>query len=460
MISAFDWIGDNLGPVSDVDDWLDRQVRRGGRWFGGQFRDIKDRFIDPYVEAYQERPFSSFTGIGHGDTSGGRFQPRPPTGGGMPSTGYTPSGPDRTDQYGFGPRHPSSPAYLEHQRRQAEIADILSQLESMGDPSRYYADPGELEAQARAQVAAQYNPIIQGLIQQRGATRRRGERGQRQVGRMFGALSRNLKGEIPDIQEFYEEEERDFNRGRRRLDRSIDQGYDEIQADQEALLKRLGIEAAAPDVFDDQMADEGFFQELSKEEAQTGREMLGEQRRGDVGFTRRGSQIARMEGRSRQADIANQIMEAMAAYDQQIGSQRAAKSAAYTSALGELQQQMQQDAMQRAQQEFENYIAQIQLGRELQSPIPGTEPPEPPDSIDSPAGIGGYYTGQGLSEESSQKVQDIIMNALSRPEFSYDTQREGQRTKEEMIASLVEANKHRLTPQERSMLIDAAYQVL
>lgn len=290
------------------------------------------------------------------------------------------------------------------------VEDILARLQALQDPSRYLSNPDDLRDQAMSAASAQYDPLIAALRSQMGSARNRANRHHGQLGQMFSALSSDLQGDIPEIQQMYAEDKAESKQSFEQLQKGIQDQYTQSGAEQEAMLQRLNIEAAAPDILPEQQRDRDYFTQLAVQNAQTEQSALGTEERGAIDYTRSGSQIARSEGTSRQANLMAELSDLLAQYEGQIGAHKAAKQSAFMSALGQLQGDMMGDATSRAQRDFDNYIRMIQLGRDLKSDESSTTAPK---SVKSPADVAGRALGMGLDEHGAQTIQDVFMSALS-----------------------------------------------
>jgi hypothetical protein len=340
------------------------------------------------------------------------------------------------------------------QPRPPSIQDIIAKLEGLQDPSRYGMDPDALERQARASASAQYDPAIARLRSQMGSAQTRGERNKANLGSLFGQLSGNLAGEIPGIQQQYAGAKQQSNQQYSDLSQTIQSNYAKSQAEQEAMMKRLNIEAAAPDVLDQQQVDSNYFQNLAAKEGQTAQTALGQEETGAVEYTRKGSQMAQVEGTNRQADLMMQLQDLLAQYEDQIGAAEEAKNASYLEQLGSLTNESNKGATDRAQRDFENYIKVIQLGQSLQGKNTG------PESVKSPGDVAGYVMNQGIGAGGAQKIQNVFMSALSNNPMirAGIDQNFGQAlSKEELASQIVEEGRRAgLGPSELNALQIAA----
>lgn len=322
-------------------------------------------------------------------------------------------------------------------------ADIMARLEALQNPSRYLMDDRALLAQARAAASAQYDPVISQLRSQMGSTESRGQRQRAELGSMFGQLSSSLEADIPKITENYARTKQETKGEYDQLQQSIEGQYRESQAEQEEMLKRLNIEAAAPDMLPQQQRDKDYFTSLAMKEGQTAQTALGMEERGNTEYTRRGSEVARVEGTQRQSDLQLQINDILQALQGQIGSNEAAKSQAISAGHLSLQSQNQKSAQDTAQRDFDNYLKSISLGRDLyKDQLQGMG--KPVTSVSSPADVGGRALTMGLPQPDAQRLQDIFMSSIgSDPRIlaGLNTETGSALSKEQLAAYIVEQGR-------------------
>lgn len=283
---------------------------------------------------------------------------------------------------------------------------ILAKLEELQNPGRYQPSMGMIEAQARAQAGAQYDPVIARLRNQMGVAETRANRNKGALGEMFGQLSSNIAGDIPKIDSMYQGAEQKSAGQYAGLKQAIQDQYAKSQADQESMMQRLNIQAAAPDAMKQQSVDQNYFTDLAAKEGQTQQAALGQEQRGAVDYTRKGSEMALSEGTNRQADLMYQLQDLLAQYQGQIGEAETGKNSSYLSTLYGLQNQGMQQAQDKAQRDFENYIKVLNVGQSLQKA--GTAL-----NVQSPADVGKRMLGMGLPASSAQNIQSVFMSALS-----------------------------------------------
>lgn len=322
------------------------------------------------------------------------------------------------------------------------MADILSRLESLQDPSRYMSGQDALSAQARSAADAQFNPLIAALRNQKGAAEQRGNRYKNEIGQMFSALSTDLNSQIPQISQTYENTKQSTAQEYTDLQNMIKDQYASSQAEQEDLFKRLNIEAAMGSTAPQQMRDRDFFTNLAATEGQTQQAALGTEQRGATEFTRQGANIAQMEGPQRQASLMADLQEILSAYDGRIAENEAARESAYASGLLELQGNDRKNAADLAQRDFENYIKSIQLGRDLRKDeLTGLSS----GPVKSPADVATRAMRMNLSSGQAQRIQDTFMSGLG-DEFvlgAYNANTGTPASKEALAARILELGRQR-----------------
>lgn len=334
-------------------------------------------------------------------------------------------------------------------------AELLMQLEMMQDPSRYMPDQGSLARQAMEMANAQYNPLIAQLESQMSSATSRAHRNRSELGQMFSTLSADLQGDVPEIQQMYTENKQESKQMFDDVQQGITDQYANSQAEQEQMMQRLNIEAAAPEALAQQQVDRDYFAQLAARDAATEQTALDKEERGAVNYTQQGSQVARLEGTQRQADVMAQLEQLLADYQGQIGAQKASKNSSYLAMLSQLQGDAQQSAVSNAQRDFENYISMIQLGRALDKDSAAGQV----GTVKSPADVAGRALGMGLDQNRAQTVQDVFMTAISTdPQILSGTNIFGQSApKEAMAERVVMAGKNAgLNRQELNALLTIA----
>lgn len=293
------------------------------------------------------------------------------------------------------------------QPKPLSIEDILGELQRLGNPDRYSVDPALLERQAMAAASAQYDPVISALRGQMSSAQARANRNSEQLNSMYSGLSSSLMNEVAPIQQRFEQTQQKTADQYKSLQNSITDQYARSQAEQEAMMKRLNIEAAAPAVMEDQFADRDFAVNQAAQQGQNVQSQLEQQGQGAVTYTQQGSQLARTEGTNRQADLMAALSDYLNEANSQIGANQAAKQSSYMAALSGLQQDSRKEAVSNAQRDFENYLKVIGVMQSLQ----GKQQIGP---VKSPVDVGPRVMGTfGLDAGTAQQVQNAFMSAIS-----------------------------------------------
>lgn len=292
------------------------------------------------------------------------------------------------------------------QPRQPSLQDILAELQRLQDPSRYGVDPAMLERQAMAMASAQYDPITAALRGQASGAQQRAGRNREQLGSMYSGLSQSLMNDIAPIQQQYAGTQQKTADQYQQLQSGIKQQYADSQAEQEAMMQRLNIEAAAPQALERQFSDRDFAVTQAAQQGQNVQSQLEQQGQGAVTYTRQGSELAKTEGTNRQADLMSQLSDYLNQIGSQIAGNEAAKNQSYMANLSGLQQDASKSGIANAQRDFENYLKVIGVMQSMQ--------PKQQGPVSSPIDIAPRVMGSfGLDANGAQQVQNAFMSAIS-----------------------------------------------
>lgn len=292
---------------------------------------------------------------------------------------------------------------------------ILAQLQALQDPSRYMLNQSDLQQQAMNQASAQYDPLINELRREMQATETRAGRNKDILGSMFNELGQSIQGDLPVIQQQYTNTKNNVNQDYTNLSNQINDIYAQTQKDQQDLYNKLNIQAAAPSTIPQQERDKAYLQGVAANTNQTAQTALNQEQQGALDYTTKGSESARNEGVQRQADLMQQLSDYLTQAQGQIGDYTVSKQNAYQTGLTQLAQQNQTQALQRAQQDFNNYIASTNLGRGLQSDqlnylktMSGLQN----QPVTTLGDVGNKALSLGLDQTGAQAIQDIMSSAL------------------------------------------------
>jgi hypothetical protein len=328
----------------------------------------------------------------------------------------------------------------------SNIDDILQQLQGLQDPSKYLANDSDLHAQAQALAGAKYDPIIAGLRNQAAQATKRGEQGQKDVISIFNQLSDSLKGDVPTIEGQYNQAQ-DRQTGQfNDLKQGIQDQYTKSQDEQNKIYQQLGIQAAASDVVPQQQTDKDYFTNRASTDAQVQNSALTQEKQGMVDYTNKHSQNARTEGTQRSADILNNLNSLLEQYNANIAGNQAAEAQESQAGYLNLKSQNQQSASQQAQNAFQNYIATLNVGRNLKSDdldnalkmkqLQGSQT----SAVKSLGDIPDRVMGLGLDGQSAQAVQNVMISGLGNQLISggLDPDTGQQATPEAKVQALLE----------------------
>lgn len=297
----------------------------------------------------------------------------------------------------------------------SSIDEILARLQSLSDPSRYQSDDNSLRQQAMAAASAQYDPMIANLQRQMSQSETRANRNKDIIGSMFNQLADRTSSEVPAVQQQFQDTSNQVQGNYDQAQKQITDNYAQTQADQEAMYKRLNIEAAAPDIIPQQQNDAAFFKNVESTTNQTAQTAIQQEKQGAVDYTNQAAVSDRNEGTQRQADLMTQLQDLLQQYQGQIGDYQNAKNQTFLSNLGDLQEKSQTNALSRSQSDFNNYIATINLGRGLQSDQLDqykAQQSSANNPVSSLSSVGSRAMSLGLNSSQAQSVQSIMNQAV------------------------------------------------
>lgn len=288
---------------------------------------------------------------------------------------------------------------------QPSLTDILLQAALGGGPS---IDTSQIQKQAQEAAGLQFDPQIAALQGQIAATQQRANTNKQQLGDMFNSLSTSLKGEIPGINQNFAQGSSDISDQYKQLQSQIAGQYADANAQEQDLMKRLNLQAAAPNIVAQQASDQAFTQNQNATSQQDTLDALKLLQQGAVDFTNEGSQIAKTEGTQRQADLMNQLEQFMQQATGQVNSIEAQKSSAAANIFNQLLGQTQQQASQEQQNRFSNLLDIAKLEQQQQNQTPNYSQ-------------GPLAASQFLGENdpaNASKLNSFLLSVLQLPQFT------------------------------------------
>lgn len=231
---------------------------------------------------------------------------------------------------------------------------LMAQISSV--PS--YVTPIEvLRKQAQSQMNAQYDPLINALMTQMGQTTQRAHKNEAQAKSMYNALGQSFAADLPGIVQQSKMAEQETQRRYANAQQSMQNDYAKQSADQQAILERLGIQAAAPAANSQQQADQAYFAGQNQLEKQSALDALKQQSAAAQTYQSNLADTSRMAGVNTAQDIASQLEQYLQQAQGQMGTLQAQKSSGLEALLAQMQNADIQSANKMHQQEIDNLMA-------------------------------------------------------------------------------------------------------
>jgi hypothetical protein len=215
----------------------------------------------------------------------------------------------------------------------------------------------QLRKMAESQVSAQFDPQISALQGEMDRHSKRGKENAKTARDMYGSLAKDFLAELPAMTEQFAAEDAAANQRYDQSQQQMQGEYDKQAAEQNAVLKRLGIQAAAPDASQQAMEDQAYFQNQSEMDQQSALSALNEQQQAQTNYQQNLGSNARMAGENAAQDIRAMLQDYLGQAGTQLAGLQGQKSSAIEALLAQMQQQDQQNIAKQRQQEFENQMA-------------------------------------------------------------------------------------------------------
>lgn len=310
------------------------------------------------------------------------------------------------------------------QKRQAE-AKALSNMPGAVDPYQSLQDQlyamvngidGDIQAtpleklqqMAQSQVGAQYDPQIQALGQE--VARRQGtaKRSKAEARDMYGGLAKDYLSQLPELTAQYKAEDDSTNQRYDQAQQQMGDTYKQNADNQNALLKQLGIQAAAPDASQQAQDDQAYFQNQAEMDQQSALSALNEQQNAQTDYTRNLSSNAKFAGENTAQDIGQQLRDFLDQASGQRNQLQSQKAGAIQALLSQMQQQDAERVSDSRQQQFGNamQLFNFQLdaqkaGDSAASKLAESQNMNPFGSSSSVGGSGGSGLTTGLAGASN-----------------------------------------------------------
>lgn len=276
----------------------------------------------------------------------------------------------------------------------------------------------QLMQQAQGSAGAQFNPLIEQLKAQMGATQQRGQRNQSTAKRMYGDLATDIAAQMPQITQQMQQAQQQSQGRYDETQQQLQGQFNQQQEQQNALFKQLGIQAAAPEASQQAMEDQAYFQNQSQTDEDAALQMLQEMGNADVSYNRQSADNTRLAGNNVAADIQAQLEQYMQQAGGQLSGLEAGKQSAIQAALAQLQQQDQQRVTQQEESSYNRLMDMFNLQlrmQEMQQKENDTKPLF--KGTNGPGGVANYlsemYQGDSFSRNA---ITEAVNDILSSPE--------------------------------------------
>lgn len=227
------------------------------------------------------------------------------------------------------------------------------------------SDPGmsvdALRKMAQQQVNAQFQPQIDALMAEMGGKSKRAERSEKTATDMYGGLAKDYLSQLPEITAQFAAEDKGTNDRYDQAQAQMSGEYQKNAAQQNALLKQLGVQAAAPDANAQMQADQGYFNGQMESDQQNALNALAQQQMAQEDYTRNLGSNAKMAGANLRSDISNQLEDYLTQANSQLTSLQGQRGSAVEALLAQMQQQQAEQQQKAQQQQFENMMKMYQF---------------------------------------------------------------------------------------------------
>jgi hypothetical protein len=259
----------------------------------------------------------------------------------------------------------------------------------------------QLRKMAESQVAAQFDPMITALGQEMKTRETRAGRSQNTARDMYGALSKDYLSQLPEMTQQFAAEDAATNQRYDQAQQQMEAGYEQNANEQNAVLKQLGIQAAAPDASKQMNEDQQYFQNQAELDQQSAMSALNEQQMAQQNYQQNLGSNAKMAGANLASDIGQQLEDYMGQATGQMTQLRGQKGSALAALLAQLQQQDAERVSNTRQQEFDNMMKMFNFQLSAQDSMM--------DNMPKPgAGAGGGFGAEGTLTSGLPGAQNYL----------------------------------------------------
>lgn len=194
-------------------------------------------------------------------------------------------------------------------------------------------------------VASMFGPQYDALNQQGNSLKHDAAAGDQKLKDMFANLVSSIKGDSKVYDDIYSGSLKDLNASTNQAHGAINKTYDSSAAKEAAILQRLGIQQAAPDVFQQGAEDRNFFSDLISSNSNAYRNQFNAGHDSNLAFNNQQANISRQTGVDDRAGLQSNLQKALA----DLASQRAGVQTSQAKQLADYQMSQQAAATKATQ---------------------------------------------------------------------------------------------------------------
>jgi hypothetical protein len=234
--------------------------------------------------------------------SGGSYKPPPSTGSANAAEHrYFPgSGADRPAKKK--PKKKSAPKRTSSAGYVSPFKDLAAGYSGPSALDMILTQLPQKEVDYQKEATKIYQPTLDYLDKQSGEAKKRGSTFDRELANMFGAVAGSIDRQAGDINKQYGNALNTVRSATNQGVGAVNKNYDDAAREQAAMLKQLGIEAAAPETLTRGNEDEAFFKSLIQSGGNASQNFLNETNQGDIQYNRAQAGITRQMGAEARAE--------------------------------------------------------------------------------------------------------------------------------------------------------------
>lgn len=301
---------------------------------------------------------------------------------------------------------------------------LLQQIQSINVAPTDY---NTLLQQATGTVGSQFNPLIEQLKAEIASTEQRGKRNQGQAREMYGDLATDIAAEIPAITQQMQQAQQATDAQYNQTQEQLQGQFNQQAGQQEAIMKRLGIQAALPEASQQARDDQAYFQQQSQVDEQAAKQLLQHMGQADTSYARQSADNTRLAGNNVAADIGAQLEQYLQTAGGKMSGLIAGRESGIQGMLAQLQQQDAQRMQQGEQQEYDRLMDMFNLQLKMQEMANKENDVDPLfKGTNGPSGMANYLSGvygqdDAFTMSEITKAVNDVMSSPSAIAGEYDT---------------------------------------